>query len=283
MPEKDKTYKNFKAGSEDLIARLVEDHAGWAEAIARSVARAWNLDWQLDGLDGGAYEALLFCARRYDPTLGVPFRAYARKRIHESSTEEARKSKSWQYSVGANNEAEQEAREISAKLFEIYPELREGLLPANEMEGEEGMRTSIRQLLASASVIAAFKEGVDNPEVALQYKQMLEVIATLDHVHQAILWGIYWQGSSMRGLADEWRLDELTIIREHKVIIKFVQERLLEGKRGKSSKPLKIRPALRPLAQHLLENKEAPPFARFATVISIFFAYWANNIAVIYG
>lgn len=114
-------YREYEAGSDELIARLVEEHAGWAEAIARSVARAWNLDWQLDGLDGGAYEALLFCSRRFDPQLGVPFRAYARKRIHEATTEEARKSKSWQRGVGANTQAEQDAREISYKLFDLFP------------------------------------------------------------------------------------------------------------------------------------------------------------------
>ena len=96
-------YAEHEAGSEKLVELLVEENAGWAASIARSVARAWNMDWQLDGLDGGAYEGLLFCARRYDPTLGVPFRAYARRRIHEASTEEARKSKNWKKGVGSKH------------------------------------------------------------------------------------------------------------------------------------------------------------------------------------
>ena len=41
---------------------MLQDHYGWAESIARAVARAWNLDWRLDGLDGAAMEALIFCS-----------------------------------------------------------------------------------------------------------------------------------------------------------------------------------------------------------------------------
>ena len=58
-------YQGLTAGSDELVNRLVQEHMGWATSIAKAVARAWNMDWQLDGLDGGAYEALLFCARRF--------------------------------------------------------------------------------------------------------------------------------------------------------------------------------------------------------------------------
>lgn len=260
-----KQKSTVQPGDPDLVAQLVEENVGWAQSIARSVARAWNLDWQLDGLDGGAYEALLFCARRFDPSLGVPFRAYARKRIHEAASEEARKSKSWQRGVGANDPGEAEAREISYRLFEVFPELREGFLPAPETDGEETIRTSIRSLLTSAAVIAAFQETTaDNPETAFQYKQLLEGLALLDPIHQAIMWGIYWGGQSMRSLADEWHIDELTIIREHKEILKFVEHRISNPK-SRVVKKLKVRPSLRPIALQLRRKKEDPPFARFST------------------
>lgn len=250
--------------SEEQVGKLVEENMGWAQAIARSVARAWNLDWQLDGLDGGAYEALLFCARRFDPTLGVPFRAYARKRIHEASTDEARKSKSWQRGVGANTEAEQEAREISYRLFEVFPELREGYLPGEDESGEESVRSSIRQLLTSASVIAIFQEsGMQNPEKALEYKRLFEGLSALEPIHQSIIWAIYWSGQSMRALAEEWEIDELTIIREHREILKYVQARVSNPKQ-KITKKLKIRPSLRGIAQQMRKKKVEPPFARFA-------------------
>lgn len=249
------------------VSNLVQENLGWAESIARSVARAWNLDWQLDGLDGGAFEALLFCARRFDASFGVPFRAYARKRIHEAASEEARKSKAWQRGVGADTPAEQEAREISYKLFEVFPELREGLLPVDdEASGEEQVRSSIRQLLASAGVITAFQEtSRDNPEVALEYKELFTALAQLEPIHQAVLWAIYWGGQSMRSLADEWEIDELTIVREHREILKFVLNRVNNPK-GRITKKLKIRPSLRPVAQALRKKQESPPFSRFAPI-----------------
>jgi RNA polymerase sigma factor (sigma-70 family) len=258
-----------RAADDELVAKLVEENMGWAQAIARCVARSWNLDWQLDGLDGGAYEALLFCARRFDPSLGVPFRAYARRRIHEASTEEARKSKSWQHAVGANSAAEQDAREISYRLFEVFPELREGFLPADEeSSGEDQVRTSIRQLLTSASVIAAFQEsGAANQEKALEYKQLFEAIALLDLIHQMIIWSIYWGGQSMRAIAEEWGTDELTVIREHREILKYVQWRV-SNPRSRLQRKLKIRPSLRNAAQTLKKKRTEAPFARFAPKVA---------------
>jgi DNA-directed RNA polymerase specialized sigma subunit len=133
---------------------LVLEHQGWAESIARSVARAWNMDWQLDGLDGAAMEALIFCARRYQPNRGVPFKGYARRRIHEASTEAARKSKGWKRSLAAMPAAEQRAREISADLFNIFPELRTGELPdSGDAKGD--MRGAVRQLLMGAALLSA--------------------------------------------------------------------------------------------------------------------------------
>ena len=184
-------YKNFQVGSPEIIEKLVTDHQGWATAIAKSVARAWNLDWEMDGLDGGAFEGLLFCARRYDPSLGIPFRAYARRRIHESSTEEARKSKRWQRGTSANVSTDDESREISARLFDVFPSLRDGILPASFVEGqeEESIRSSIRQMLTGASIIAAFQEsGANNPETAAEFRRMLRIMGDLEPVHQAILW-----------------------------------------------------------------------------------------------
>ena len=262
--------------TEEQVAELVTEHSGWAASIARSVARSWNLDWQLDGLDGGAYEALIFCARRFNPTLGVPFRAYARRRIHEASTEEARKSKSWQRAVGANTQAEQDSREISARLFEVFPELRDGLLPAADDDGDDPMRGSVRQLLTSASMIAALQELTrGGAEAAMDYKRMIEIIADMEHVHQAIIWGIYYQGQSMRAVAEDWEIDELNVIREHKEIIQYVFAKISNPK--KVIKKPKVRPGLRAVAQTLKKRKDEPPFARFinsaAALIAVFNLY----------
>ena len=268
--ERAEDYAKFEIGSDKLVEKLVEDHMGWATSIAKSVAKGWNMDWQLDGLDGGAYEGLLFCARRYDPSMGVPFRGYARRRIHEACTEEARKSKSWQRGTGANSQFEQESRELSAKLFDVFPELRGGYLPSSEGEGT--VRSSVRQLLAGASLLAAFQNGgAENPEIALEYKRLVEVLSELDSVHQHILWAVYYKGQSMRSLAEEWGIDDLSVIREHKEILAFLSGQI-EADRSKTSKKLKVRRGLRTIAQRLRKNEDAGHFSKFmATTLMLFF------------
>ncbi len=242
---------------------LVLEHHGWAESIARSVARAWNLDWKLDGLDGAAMEALIFCARRFQPARGVPFRGYSRKRIHEASTDAAKKSRGWRRS--SIPKAEQQAREISAELFHVFPELRSGTLPYNEeLSGDDGedMRGAIRNMLVGASIVAA-KQGIAGalPDEMMDYKKMLQLIADLEPVHQTLLWEVYWGGNSMRTVASDWQVDELCVIREHKTLLEFLQKGF--AKKTHAVK-LKVRPALREVGQRLKQRTEPTPFSQFA-------------------
>lgn len=240
---------------------LVVEHQGWGESIARSVARAWNLDWQLDGLDGAAMEALLFCARRFQPGRGVPFKGYARKRIHEAATEAARKSKGWRKGLGAESPEDQRAREVSAELLNVFPELRSNEMPFDDEGGGEGSaRAAIRQLLVGASLIAV-RHGMDTApqDEALDYKRMILVISELDPVHQLILWKVYWEGLSLRNLAAEWNTDGLNVIREHKTLIDYMHKNLSLGKQF-LQKP-KVRPGLRDKAMELKKAKDIGPFS----------------------
>lgn len=243
---------------------LVLEHHGWAESIARAVARSWNLDWKLDGLDGAALEALIFCARRFQPNRGVPFRGYARKRIHEASSDAARKSKSWAKGIGSTSKADRQARDISAELLCIFPELRSGQLPSSEeMSGnaDGDTRTAIRNLLTGANLIA-IKQGISSapsPEEMADYKRMVVVLAKLEIVHQFIMWFAYWEGLSLRNIADNWNTDELNVIREHQALLIFLQKCLTKGK---SLPQMKVRPGLRPIALKLKQESTEGPFSR---------------------
>lgn len=246
---------------------LTLEHKGWAESIARSVARAWNMDWQMDGLDGAAMEALIFCARRFEPARGVPFRGYARKRIHEASTEAARKSKGWKRV--AASKSDNEAREISAELLNIFPELRNGELPlAEESSGDYGedARTAIRHLIVGASIVAA-KQGAATalPDEMVDYKRMIEKIALLEPIHQTMIWKIYWEGESMRTVASEWDTDELNVIREHKVILTWLLKSLSTvGSSLRQIQTPRIRPGLKHIA---LKLKRTVPQGQFSKVV----------------
>ena len=229
---------------------LVLQNRGWAESIARSVARSWNLDWQQDGLDGAAMEALIFCARRFNPARGVPFRGYARKRIHEAATEASRRSKGWRRGAGSTAQIERLAREVSAELFNVFPELRGGQLPfGGDDDGDQETRFAIQRMLIGASVIAA-KQGLEaaQPDEAMDFKRMLESLTLLEELHQLLMWKVYWEGISLRSVAGEWETDELNVIREHKVILDFLQKAI---GRGKQIKRPRVRPGLRDIALRL--------------------------------
>jgi RNA polymerase sigma factor (sigma-70 family) len=233
------------------IDEIVLEHRGWAISIAKSVARAWSLDWELDGLDGAAMEALIFCAERYEPNRSVPFKSYSRRRIHEASTEAARKSRGWQRGAGSSKRTERLAREVAVELFDIFPDLRSGKLPTDitEEDSSKAARIAIQQLLIGASIIAT-RRGIEaaNPEEALEFKEMFTTIAELEPIHQSLIWHVYWEGKSLRGVATDWETDELNVIREHKVIIEYLQKRMSDGSPPEIPK---IRPGLRDIAERI--------------------------------
>lgn len=248
--------------SEEEANNLVLEHHGWTESIARAVARAWNLDWRLDGLDGAAMEALIFCSRRFQPSRGIPFRGYARRRIHEAATEAARRSKGWSRSMANKSAAEVRARELSAELYGVYPDLRDGRLPVAESSGSDDAdcRAAIRELLVGASLVATKQAIAAGPlaDELMDYKRVVTVMATLEPVHQHLLYKVYWDGVSLRNVAADWDTDGLNVMREHKVLIEYLQKSLAQGK---PAKPPKIRPGLKPLIKKFESAGGRGPFS----------------------
>jgi len=258
----DTTDPSHNRLSEEDANALVVEHQGWAESIARAVARGWNLDWRLDGLDGAAMEALIFCSRRFDPTRGIPFRGYARKRIHEAATEAARKTKGWLRGSSGKSSAEAKAREISAELYGVFPELRDGYLPAQESgSGDDSeYRSAIRELLVGASVIATKQAAAEGPlpDELIDYRRMVTVMAALEPTHQWLLYRVYWDGISLRNVAVEWETDGLNVMREHKVLLLYLQKSMALGK--PAVKP-KVRPGLKPLVMKFQKEGSKGPFS----------------------
>jgi len=256
--------------SEDEANALVVENQGWAESIARAGARGWNMDWRLDGLDGAAMEALIFCSRRFDPTRGIPFRGYARKRIHEAATEAARKTKGWLRGSSGKATAEAKAREVSAELYGVFPELRDGYLPAQESGGGDDAecRSAIRELLIGASVIATKQAAATDPlpDELLDYRRMVTVMAALEPTHQWLLYRVYWDGISLRNVAVEWDTDGLNVMREHKVLLLFLQKSMALGK--PAPKP-KVRPGLKPLVIKFQKEGSKGPFTDVLTNVRV--------------
>jgi DNA-directed RNA polymerase specialized sigma subunit len=239
--------------------KLVEEHRGWAESIARSVARAWSLDWQLDGLDGAAMEALVFCSRRFNPDRGIPFRGYARRRVHESSTEAARKSRGWRKSQSTTSEEDQKVHELSMGILNIFPEIRSGYLPYSEdgYSSDEGnMRGAIRNVLVSTALLST-SQGVQQPiqEDYVDYKKTIRIVSELENLHQHLIYEVYWEGKSLRQVAAEWHTEALNVIREHQILLAFL-EKSLNSAKGRISYP-KIRPGLKAVAIRMKDDQPA--------------------------
>ena len=247
-----------KTLSQEEANALVIEHQGWAESIARAVARAWNMDWKMDGLDGAAMEALIFCSRRFDPARGIPFKGYARKRIHEASTEQARKSKGWRKGMGSN--IDERARELSGELLNVFPNLREGNLNyADDGRGDDGeIRSAVRELLVGASVLA-LRQCSDSPlpDDLVDYKRVVGLMAKLEPVHQLLMYKVYWDGLSLRTVASEWDTDGLNVMREHKVLLAYLGKSI---NTARSSNTPKVRPGLKSMALKLKKEGTSGPF-----------------------
>ena len=151
-------------------------------------------------------------------------------------------------------------------MFNIFPELRVGQLPAygDSEEGEDsGTRIAIQQLLVGASIIAA-RQGLASatPAELIDYKSMIEIMTRLDPFHQLLIFKIYWEGESLRSIANEWRTDELNVIREHKILLEYIQKSIT---RGKEITPPRIRPGLQEISIKLKRKETVGVFSRLIT------------------
>jgi hypothetical protein len=120
-------------------------------------------------------------------------------------------------------------------------------------------RSAIRELLIGASLVAT-KQAIANgplPDELMDYKRMVGVMACLEPVHQLLLYKVYWDGISLRTVATEWDTDGLNVMREHKVLIAYLQKSLAQGKPAAVPK---VRPGLKPLVTKLKSSGNKGPF-----------------------
>ncbi|MCS6962201.1 MAG: hypothetical protein NZT61_06855 [Deltaproteobacteria bacterium] len=244
----------------DFIEKLILENRQWAQVIARNVAKAWRLDPEVDGLISASLEALVECAHRYEVERGIPFRAYARRRVHEAACDAARATKAWKEGQVFSGSLEAKARSTAYELFKRFPELREGCLPSDATLNS--LRGSVRQLLLGATIIH-IKEQQEQDERRdfSDYRRLITAIARLDKIHQWLIWKVYWEGFSLRGLASAWDSDPLTIIREHQVILSYFSNIFL--KNLEKTTPPRVRPSLKKVFARLKLLNQPSPFEEF--------------------
>lgn len=90
---------------------LIELHIGWAREVAAKVASKLPTWFHSDDLEGAAAIALLQSAAKYDPSRGIPFRAYAILHVQGACYSAARRN---EYRERAHEELPEEAADQAA-------------------------------------------------------------------------------------------------------------------------------------------------------------------------
>ena len=146
-------------------------------------------------------------------------------------------------------------------MYGVFPELRDGHLPAQESGGGDDAecRSAIRELLVGASIIATKQAASSDPlpDELLDYRKMVTVMASLEPTHQWLLYRVYWDGISLRTVATEWDTDGLNVMREHKVLLTYLQKSIALGRPCAIPK---VRPGLKPLAVKFMKEGSKGPF-----------------------
>ena len=87
----------------------------------------------------------------------------------------------------------------------------------------------------------------------------------------------------MRSLAEEWEIDDLSVIREHKELLNFLCGNLETGK----SKPMKVRRGLRTVAQSLRRANNPGRFAEFiasaVVLLALYFSILISSGVLYHG
>ena len=96
------------------------------------------------------------------------------------------------------------------------------------------------------------------PDELMDYRRMVSVMASLEPTHQWLLYKVYWDGASLRTVASEWETDNLNVMREHKVLLIYLQKSLALGK---SVAIPKVRPGLRDRAHGFQKEGSSGPFS----------------------
>jgi hypothetical protein len=96
------------------------------------------------------------------------------------------------------------------------------------------------------------------PDELIDYRRMVTVMAALEPTHQWLLYRVYWDGISLRNVAVEWETDGLNVMREHKVLLLYLQKSMALGK--PAVKP-KVRPGLKPLVMKFQKEGSKGPFS----------------------
>ena len=218
------------AGATDALTdeqrRWVEHAAPRVLLIARALASRLA-HMAFDELMSAGYEGLVQAARRYDPSSGVPFSAFAHYRVRGAMIDSARRSMP---AVRRRNRALR-TLEASQSLLE---QAQRGVVPATAADP----RTLRERVSAAAELVAQQTTAVlmaraappdpdtmaaEDMEAAVLHREMHEqlqqLLSSCTEDEQAMLRAIYFDGQTMHAYAGSIGKSASTVSRHHARLI----------------------------------------------------------------
>jgi len=148
--------------------QLVVQHIGLVKSIARRMAQRVPSQVEVSELMGVGMIGLVDAAGRYEPSLGVPFEAYARRRVHGAMLDSLRRLD------GVPRAVRRQRREVDAAISRLRHELQrepteEEIAQALHLSPEEYERALRQVQLAEAASVRPIDSGAGDASSLLEF------------------------------------------------------------------------------------------------------------------
>ena len=215
------------AGDSPEVLERYQAEVGLVEVIARQVARAVGTTTDYDDLLGAGREGLFDAARKFDPSRGIPFRAYANLRVRGAVIDGVRRQSHMPRRAHERLLAMEASGAVSEGNFRwVHSPAVEPLAPG-EAEERLSRHVSAMATAAAVSVIArdcettssGDPEDVATPEEQFAQAEMLDLIRrNIDELasgEAAVLRAYYFEGKSFIQIADQFNYSKSWVCRLH--------------------------------------------------------------------
>ena len=210
--------------------QLVEDHRGYARGLAAKVRRKAGLPRYVEQqeLEGWALLGLVEAGSRFEPERGVPFGAYAQRRIIGSVLN----------GIGKMHQAPESARQRVrrlARLQDVLPDFEVGAVP------EESASTRLARSIRAAGASILIQRMGEGPEPTCDaspadaamdrelHGRLRDAMSTLNAQQVRVMRMYYFEDKSMAEVGQAMGISTPTVCRRHKEALVALGEKLGAG------------------------------------------------------
>lgn len=197
--------------------RLIQEHIPYAKALAAKVRRRAGLPRRVEmqELEGWALLGLTEAAQRFDASRGIPFGAYAQRRIVGAVLN----------GIGKMHQATESVRQKARRLARLQDTLPEVDGPA--VEAQDAASQLIRSIDRAGSSVLMQRWGdaaeavcLDDPAEDVAHEESLDrlrgAIAELDEQTRRVVTLYYFEDKSMAEVGQALDISAPTVCRRHR-------------------------------------------------------------------